>query len=80
MFFSPQQRLKETPTFNSETNNTKKCHCVYKEMRQAWRLASAANVYDFGHVALFVTRKKVNACGHIPVCDLTMAYSVNHKR
>ena len=21
-FFSPQQRLKETPTFNSETNNT----------------------------------------------------------
>ena len=24
--------------------------------------------------------KMVNACGHIPVCDLTMAYSVNSKR
>ena len=24
--------------------------------------------------------KKVNACGHIPVRDLTMAYSVNSKR
>ena len=22
----------------------------------------------------------MNACGHIPVCDLTMAYSVNSKR
>ena len=29
----------------------------------------------------FVCRtKKVNACGHIPVRDLTMAYSVNSKR
>ena len=48
--------------------------------RQAWRLTSAANVYDFGHVALFLRRKKVNASGHIPVRDLTMAYSVNSKR
>ena len=26
--------------------------------RQAWWLTSAANVYDFGHVALFVGRKR----------------------
>ena len=26
--------------------------------RQAWRLTSAANVYDFGHVVLFLTRKR----------------------
>ena len=26
--------------------------------RQVWRLTSAANVYDFGHVALFVTQKR----------------------
>ena len=42
---------------------------------------------DFGGKRLrfwsrgFVSQaKKVNACGHIPVCDLTMAYSVNSKR
>ena len=26
--------------------------------RQAWQLTSAANVYDFGHVALFARRKR----------------------
>ena len=25
--------------------------------RQAWRLTSVANVYDFGHVALFIRLK-----------------------
>ena len=26
--------------------------------RQAWRLSSVANIYDFGHVALFFRRKR----------------------
>ena len=42
--------------------------------RQAWWLISAANVYDFDHGAVCQT-KKLNTCGHIPVRDLTMAYS-----